>query len=171
MSLFLGLCILRYSKGAAVKKTWAALNYLWYLWAIKTFSKSLWQVFFPANFELDWAWCPYTLGHHNPVICSWQLSLPAEPLLLGGDWRKNYVSLCQYSPLLVAQPYLLVIWKCPPSLLVFSWKSENNVVLCFTRQKMNAWLSLVCSISPVTASCWVGTYRSSSFSTLNLFWY
>lgn len=177
-------CLYLGSKTAAVKKTWAALNYLWYLWAISScllwmlntnFPKAFWQLF-SGNFWIRLSLVPRYCG--TSQSCDMQLT--AQPSCRAcsprGEKAGRTVCLSAITPPLVSSTALFVTsLKVPQhplkSLLVFLWKSENNVALSFTRQKMNAWFSLVCSISPLTASCWVGTDRSSGFSPLNLFWY
>lgn len=157
-----------------MKKTWAALNYLWYLWAMKTFSKSLWQVF-SSKFWIGLGLAPWYCG--TSQSCDMLTALPSYRAC--SPWGRMEEELCACLLSLVSSIELFVTSVSAPhpnpptlqSLRVFVKKSENNVALCFTRRKMNAWFSLVCSVSPLTASCWAGTDRSSSFSPLHLFWY
>lgn len=161
-----------------MKKTWAILNYLWYLWAISScllrmlnIHLCLWQLF-SSKFWIGLDLVPCYCGPSQS--CDMQLTvLPScRAYSPSGKMEEELCSVCHYSPLLAAQPYLLLLWKpTPPPVPYFLWKSENNVVLCFTRQKINAWFSLVSSISPMTASCSVGTDSSSSVIPLYLFWY
>lgn len=98
------------------------------------FSKSLLAVVFWPFLNWVESGAPDTVGHHNPVACSWQLSLPAESALLGGRKQEELCACLPLPhPLLVVQACLLLLWKCPNA------PSNRYLFSCENQKTMLHW--------------------------------
>lgn len=109
--------------------------------------------------ESDWTRCPNTAGHRNPVTRGDSSLFVLRPYCCTawvGGWGGDNVHVRappRHIGVVICNSWK---WVSPPQSphVFLVEKPGNNVALCFTRWKTDAWFRLGCSVAALTASCW-----------------